>query len=138
VAKQWAREGELRANLVILCCAISAGIHAALVREHFDEGAGPGVGFVLATVLPAILAVVLTRRPTQLALAAAAAVFSGLIVAYALAVTTGLPILHPETEAVDGLALFTKALEGVGLVAATTLLRRPSLTFASLPKGTRT
>ena len=28
------------------------------------------------------------------------------------------PVLHPEAEAVDGLALFTKAIEALGLVAA--------------------
>jgi hypothetical protein len=122
---------------VIVSCAVSAGIHVALVPEHFDEGIGPGLGFVLASVLLAGLAVVLTRHPTALGYAAAAAVFSGLLVAYALAVTTGLPILHPKTETVDGLALFTKAVEAVGLVAAAALLD-PSLTFASQPKGTRT
>jgi hypothetical protein len=119
---------------VIVSCAVSAGIHVALVPEHFDEGTGPGLGFVLASVLLAVLAIVLTRHPTALGYAAAAAVFSGLVVAYALAVTTGLPILHPETETVDGLALFTKAVEAVGLVAAAALLG-PSLTFASQPKG---
>jgi hypothetical protein len=136
MAHIWDTEGSGRANVVILCCAISAGIHGALVPEHFDEGNGPGIGFVLATLLPAALAVVLTRRPTQLALAAAATALSGLIVAYGLAVTTGLPVLHPEVESVDGLALFTKAVEGIGLVTATTLLRRPPLAFASQPKGT--
>ena len=43
--------------------------------------------------------------------------------AYAAAITTGLPLLHPEPEPVNGLALFTKAVEAVGLVAATELLR---------------
>jgi hypothetical protein len=123
---------------VVLCCAISAGIHAALVPEHFEEGTGAGLGFILATVLLAALAVGLTRRPTQAAFLAAVAAFSGQILAYALAVTTGLPLLHPEPEAVDPLALFTKAVEGVGLVAAIALLRRPAFTVASLPKGTPT
>jgi hypothetical protein len=122
--------------VVILCCAISAGIHAALIPEHFEEAAGPGLGFVLATVLPAVLAAALTRRPTQLTLAAAATVLSGLIVAYAFAVTTGVPVLHPEVESFDGLALFAKAVEGAGLFTAMTLLRRPSLAFAPQPKGT--
>jgi hypothetical protein len=130
---------ELRTDLVILTCAISAGIHAALVGEHFDEGAGPGVGFVVATVLLAALAVALTRRPTQLVLAGAALVFAGLLASYALAVTTGLPVLHPEREAVDGLALVTKAVEAAGLVTVATLLRRPSLAVALLEaKGTPT
>ena len=43
--------------------------------------------------------------------------------AYALAVTTGLPLLHPEPEPVDGLAVVTKAIEAVGLVTAWSLLR---------------
>jgi len=130
---------ELRTDVVILTCAISAGIHGALVREHFDEGAGPGVGFVVATVLLAALAVALTRRPTQLVLASAALVFAGLLASYALAVTTGLPVLHPEREATDGLALFTKAIEATGLVAVASLLRRPTLAVALFEaKGTPT
>jgi CHASE2 domain-containing sensor protein len=130
---------ELRTDLVILTCAISAGIHGALVPDHFEEGMGAGLGFVVATVLLAVLAAVLTRKPTQLALLATAAVFAGLIASYALAITTGLPVLHPEPEAVDGLALFTKAVESVGLVVAGSLLRRPSLAITlTQPKGTLT
>jgi len=130
---------ELRVDVVILTCAISAGIHGALVPEHFDEGAGLGAGFVVATVLLAALAVALTRRPTQLVLASAALVFAGLLASYALAVTTGLPVLHPERETVDGLALFTKAIEAIGLALVATLLRRPALPLAFLQaKGTPT
>ena len=132
---EWARAGG-RANLVILCLAISAGIHAALVPEHFDEGIGPGVGFVIATVLPAFLAFLITLRPTQLAFTASAVLFAGLIVAYVFAVTTGIPLLHAEVETVDRLAVFTKAIEVLGLVAATTFLPRPAPAFPSQPKGT--
>ncbi len=52
--------------------------------------------------------------------------------------TTGLPLLHPDPEAIDGLALFTKAVELVGLVAAMHLLRRRRLTvhrYAPIPLG---
>jgi CHASE2 domain-containing sensor protein len=130
---------ELRTDVVIFACAISAGIHGALVREHFQEGAGAGFGFVAATVLLAVLAVVLTRKPTQVAFLATAAVFAGLIASYALVITTGMPVLHPEPEAVDGLALFTKAIEAIGLVLAVSLLRRPSLAIdLGRPKGTLT
>ena len=130
---------ELRVDVVILTCAISAGIHGALVPEHFDEGAGLGASFVVATILLAALAVALTRRPTQLVLASAALVFAGLLASYALAVTTGLPVLHPERETVDGLALFTKAIEAIGLALVATLLRRPALPLAFLQaKGTPT
>jgi hypothetical protein len=113
----------LRLDALVVTCAISAGIHAALAPDHFREATAAGVGFVVATVLLAALAVHLTLRPTdQRALAAAALVFLGLIVSYALAITTGVPVLHPDVEPVDGLALFTKAIEVVGLVASLSLL----------------
>jgi hypothetical protein len=125
---------ELRVDIVILTCAVSAGIHGALVPDHFGEGTGAGVGFVIATVLLALLAVVLTRRPSQLALVATILVFAGLIVSYALVLTTGLPVLHPDVEAVNGLALFTKAVEALGLITAASLVRRPALLTLPRPK----
>jgi CHASE2 domain-containing sensor protein len=129
----------LRTDLVILTCAISAGIHGALVGNHFQESTGAGLGFVAATVMLGFLAVVLTRGPSLLALVAAAAVFTGLIASYVLVLTTGFPVIHPDQEAVDGLALFTKVIEAVGLALAASLLRRPSLgvTFTQ-SKGTLT
>ena len=42
---------DLRTDVVILTCAISAGIHAALVPDHFREGTGAGIGFVVATAV---------------------------------------------------------------------------------------
>jgi hypothetical protein len=128
----------LRTDLIIVTCAVSAGIHAALAPNHFKEGSGPGVGFVVATVLLALLAVVLTQNPSELALVATAGVFAGLIVSYALVITTGVPVLHPDIEAVGGLALFTKAVEAIGLVTAASLVRRPSLLTLQQLKGTST
>jgi hypothetical protein len=125
---------ELRVDIIILTCAVSAGIHGALVPDHFGEGTGAGVGFVVATVLLALLAVILTRRPSQLALVATIVVFAGLIVSYALVLTTGLPVLHPDVEAVNGLALFTKAVEALGLITAASLVRRPALLTLPRPK----
>jgi hypothetical protein len=47
------------------------------------------------------------------------------------------PVLHPEREAVDGLALFTKAIEVTGVVLVASLLRRPSFLITLMqPKGT--
>jgi hypothetical protein len=130
---------EFRTDIVVLTCAVSAGIHGALVREHFAEGAGAGLGFLVATVLLAVLAVALTYNPTQAALAAAVLVFAGLIASYVLAVTTGVPVLHPDVEPVDGLALFTKAVEITGLVTAAGQLRRPSFVLGlNHPKGMTT
>jgi hypothetical protein len=127
----------LRRDVVILACAISAGIHGALAPGHFAEGIGAGGGFVAATVVLALLAIVLTRRPnSRLALAGAVGVFVGLIGSYALATTTGLPVLHSDPEPVDGLALATKAIEAAGALAAASLLRRPlGVPYLPRPKG---
>jgi hypothetical protein len=130
---------ELKPDVVILACAISAGIHGALAPDHFSEGAGAGLGFVASAVALASVAVWLTARPaSRLALAAAAAVFVGLLASYALAVTSGLPLLHPEPEPIDALALATKAIEALGLAGASSLLWRPVAAFNPQPKGTLT
>lgn len=126
-------------DLVIVACAISAGIHAALTPAHHADGAAAAVGFASSAALLAVVAVALTRSPSTAALAAASVVFAGLIASYALAVTTGLPLLHPGPEPVEGLAVFTKAVELVGLLAATDLVRRrPAAAVLPLlrPKGT--
>jgi hypothetical protein len=117
----------LERDVVILACAISAGIHAALVPSHLDEGNAAAGGFAVSAVLLASLAVALTRSSGPLLFAAAAAGFIGLIASYALAITTGVPFLHPHPEPVEGLAVFTKAVELAGLLAAVDLLPRPHL-----------
>jgi hypothetical protein len=115
----------VRRDVVILACAVSAGIHGALAPAHFGEGAVAGGGFVAATVVLAAFAIALTRAPQSDGLmAAAAAAFAGLIASYALATTTALPLLHDTPEPVDALALFTKGVEALGLAAALSLLRR--------------
>ena len=137
-AKAASTAGVARDALVV-ACAVSAGIHAALTPEHLREEPAAGIGFLVSTVLLAALAVALILRPATRA-AAAAAVLVGLLVAYAFAATTGVPVLHPDVEPADGLGLATKAVELVGLAAA---LRRVSpgppdgrLTRLQ-PKGTR-
>jgi uncharacterized protein YacL len=129
---------ELRVDLIIVGSAVSAGIHAALAPAHFAEGTGAGTGFVVATALLAWLAVALTRNPSQGVLLATVGVFVGLIVSYVLVITTGVPVLHPEHEEVEGLALFTKAVEAGGLWLAVTLVHRRSLVLFLRPKGTLT
>lgn len=115
----------LERDVLVLACAISAGIHAALVPGHLREGTGAALGFLAAAAGLGVLAVALTCRPHDpAALAASAALFGGLLVSYAFAVTSGVPVLHPEPEPVDGLALFTKGVEAAGLLAAVQLLRR--------------
>ena len=125
-------------DLVVVACAISAGVHAALAPAHFQESTAAGAGFAVSAVLLVVLAAA-TRRPGQAALTAAALLLGGLVVAYALAVTTGVPILQPSPERANGLGLFTTTVELAGLGAALRLLARPHLEHLTLlPKGTRT
>ena len=93
-------------DLLIVTCAVSAGIHAALVPEHLAESAAAGGGFIAAAVVVTGLVLV------------------GLLVSYALVVWRGLPVLHPESEPIDALAVVTKAIEALGLGLASSLLRR--------------
>jgi hypothetical protein len=117
---------------------MGAGIHGALVPAHLDEGAAVGWAFAAATAVLAVLAVALTRRPAARGpLLLAAATLAGLLAAYALSVTTGLPLLHPEPEPLDGLALATKAIEAVGLVAAWSLLNERNPTWTPLARPAR-
>jgi len=125
----------LARDLLIVACAVSAGIHAALVPEHLEEGRPAGVAFAVSAALLAAAAVGLTRRLSPALLGATAALLVGLILSYLLAVTTGVPVLHPAVEPVEGLALFTKAVELVGVVAAAALLE-PAPILAGRPKGT--
>jgi hypothetical protein len=127
----------LERDVVILACAISAGIHAALVPSHLEEGHAAAGGFAVSAALLAALAVAITRSARPLLFAAAWAVFAGLIAGYALAVTTGVPVLHPRPEPVEGLGVFTKAVELLGLLAAAHLLPHPRL-IATQPKGIAT
>lgn len=116
---------DLERDLLVLACAVSAGIHAALVPDHLTEGTGAGLGFLAAANGLALLAVALTRRPrSTAALGAASVLLAGLLVSYVLAITSGVPVLHPDPESVDGLALFTKGVELAGLLAAMHLLLR--------------
>lgn len=113
-----------RRDLLIVACAVSAGVHAALAPEHLREAPAEGAGFVTAAALLAVLVVVLTYRPaSRVALVAAAVGFAGLLTTYALASTTGIPLLHPDVEPVDGLGLATKAVEILGLTLAAGLAR---------------
>ena len=129
-------------NVVIVACAVSAGVHAALVPDHLAEGTGAGLGFLGSAIVLAGLAAALTRRPSTAALIGTIALLAGLIGSYAAAITSGLPLLHPMPEPVEGFAVFTKAVVAVGLLAAAHLLLRDRsallLPVLPRPKGTLT
>ena len=100
-------------DVLVLACAVSAGVHAALAPDH--------AAFLPAAAALAALAVGLTRTDRKELVDGSVVVLAGLIGAYALAVTTGIPILHPEPDEVTGLALATKAVEAAGVLAALNL-----------------
>jgi hypothetical protein len=129
----------LRRDLLIVICGVSAGIHGALVPEHLREGAAVGGGFIAATVLLAALAVALTvRSDPRTSAAGAALTLTALLVSYGLVAWHGLPVLHPETEPLDAIALVTKAIEAMGLVLALSLVDRPRrAAHFPLEKGVR-
>jgi len=130
--RSWERDA------VIVACAISAGIHAALTPEHLAEGTAAGVAFGASAALLAGLCVALTVRPGVVPLVAAFLLLAGLVAAYGLAVTSGLPVLHPEAEPVEGLAVATKAVELLGLAAAAHLVLRARelpMAVGPRPKG---
>jgi hypothetical protein len=131
---------ELRVDIVILTCAISCGIHAALAPAHFEEGTAAGVGFVVAAVALALSAVALTRNPSRYVLLATSALLAGLILVYVPVIATGLPVLHPDQEPVEALALCTKAIEAIGLVVvvAVACARRPATRSLARLEGTAT
>jgi hypothetical protein len=122
-------------DVLIVVCAISAGIHAALVPDHLVEGRAAGLAFALAALLLAGAASALTWRLSPSLVAVSAALLAGLLASYVFAITTGVPLLHPEVEPVEGLALFTKAVELVGLAAAFDLLAAAQ-SLSARPKGT--
>jgi len=110
-------------DVVVLACALSAGVHAGLVPEHMQESPLLGVSFVVAAVLAALLAFALPRATGSVLLPGAAAVLlSGMIVAYGLSRASGLPLLGAEQEALDPLGVATKVIEIAGLVCAVRLL----------------
>jgi hypothetical protein len=119
-------ERRLELDIVVLACALSAGVHAGLVPEHLHESPLLGTSFALGAALAALLAFALPRvRGSVWLPAAAAALLGGLIVAYGLSRASGLPVLEAEPEALDPFGVAAKAIELAGLVCAVRLITQP-------------
>jgi apolipoprotein N-acyltransferase len=111
-------------DVVVCACAASAGVHAGLAPEHLREATRLGVAFIASVVLLAAAAAVLaTHDESRRAAKAAALLLVGLIAAYVLSRTTGIPWLEPEAEPVDAVGLVTKLVEALGLLFALTLIQ---------------
>jgi hypothetical protein len=113
-------------NALVVTCAASAGVHAALVPEHLKENAVLGGGFAVAAVCLFASAATFARARAadRLAAPATGVLLIGLIVAYVVSRTVGLPVGDGEVEAVDAFGVTTQIAQLVGLAAAV-LLSRP-------------
>lgn len=100
--------------------AVSAGVHAALVPEHWHERHALGAGFALATVALAATGTALhANRLAPVAPAMAGLVLAGLTVLYLLSRTAGLPLTGHEEWDTVGIATQVVQLTGVALAGRT-------------------
>ena len=114
----------LTANLVASGLAASAGVHAGLVPEHLRETPELRVSFVLATGLLLAVATWIALCPDDWrAVRSARFLVAGLLIAYLVSRTVGIPFFQPEVEHVDALGLSTKAVEVLALLCALRLGR---------------
>ncbi len=112
-------------ELLILSLAASAGVHAALVPPHVEEGALVAVMFVLSAVALAATDLFVDRRPCSAAYTTAALLLGGLLAAYWGSRLTAIwPLLHAED--VDLVGAITKLFEAAGLVLALSLRQTPA------------
>jgi hypothetical protein len=122
-------------GFVLFGSALSGGVHLGLAPEHMAESEPLGVGFLASGGLLVLLGVATFVRPrSPRAPLALAFLLAGLIAAYALSRTAGLPLLHPEPEALDAIGLTTKGVELVALVLALRLYVTNRSWLSPLPK----
>ncbi|MEO8518123.1 MAG: hypothetical protein ABI438_03000 [Dermatophilaceae bacterium] len=111
--------------VVVLVCAASAGVHAALVPEHLRESRTLGLAFALCAGLLALAALLLRQsRHDSWAPRTAVILLSLAALTYAMSRTTGIPWLIPDPEQLDVLGLATSAAEVVAALSATLLITR--------------
>ncbi|MDR2987078.1 MAG: hypothetical protein LBV34_19795 [Nocardiopsaceae bacterium] len=107
---------------VTTVCAASAGVHAALIGPHLEEGLPIGAGFAVATVALALTAVAVRQpRHDPWAPAVATAALCLIAIGYVLSRSTGLPLLIGHAEELDPLGIATTTAEIVGAAASAAL-----------------
>lgn len=107
-------EGQVRGAVAVVC-AVSAGVHAALVPPHLQESRLLGAGFAMSALALGVCALVVRRRGGPVR--TVAAVLLTVAAAYVLSRTTGLPVLIPHPEHVDVLGVLTTVVEAAAAIA---------------------
>ena len=124
---------------LLAACAFSAGTHIALAPEHLSESVSLGLGFLMAAALLLTLGLGIFVRSGSRALPLLIALVSvGLIAAYVVSRTAGLPVMHPEPEAVDRIGVITKAVELMALFLSLRLYRENAAGSRRCPTTRRT
>lgn len=108
--------------MVVFACAASAGIHAGIVPEHLREEPRLGIAFIVAVLALIATGSAMAVRPSAAPVAwTAAIVLGGLILGYIASRTTGIPVLAPDREAIDGVGVVAVGIELLGLICALVL-----------------
>jgi hypothetical protein len=111
-------------HVLAVACLVSGAVHLSLVHGHAATQPTLTAAFVTAGALLGLIGMLaLAGRDVAVG---AALLLGGLIAAYAVDRTVGLPLAESHGEghgATDPLGLATKAIEGVGVGAALVLLR---------------
>ena len=125
------------AGLLAFCVTFSAGIHAALAPEHLKEMPPLGYAFIAAAAIGSLLACALISRPDDPRIPLLAGLFClGQIAAWALFVTVRVPGFAGTPEAIETIALVSKAAELAAVALAFPLAlphRPPSASATSAP-----
>ena len=83
-----------------------------------------GVAFVVAVLLLLVIGFLAALRPAHVHVATAAALlFVGLIAAYIISRTTGIPVLQSDSEELDAVGVATNLVEALGFVSALLLMQ---------------
>jgi uncharacterized protein YjeT (DUF2065 family) len=129
-------------QLLVLACAVSAGVHFALAPEHWRESASSGAAFAASAVALGVCALALDRLPrSRLPVTGAALLLAGLLGAYLLTRFTAMPPLTDHAEPVDAVGAVTKVVEATGLALAVVVSQRTAGRpdgKPALQKGVRT
>ena len=122
-AAHTARVNLTGAELCAAVCAVSAGVHAALVGPHAHESRLLALMFGLSAFALALAAIGQVLAPTPVMGAAVAALLLAVAGAYLMSRTTGLPGLVAHQEPFDTLGVVISGLE---LAAAAVAMRQLS------------